>query len=409
MPCRSEFYLYKRKKQKGSYWYVCYVDPVTFRQGTAKSIDVLKEKLGLWDFKSVKRRDEAAIIAKKALEMGIVGSGNCYHRTFEDYALEFWDFDRSMYIRRRNSMKPGSIGREYAANMYFFIKRDVLPLLPPGIRLSDIRTLHLDNVINALLVDRKLSSGTVQLVSLSFSIPLKEAYREGYIPSDPTERMVKVMRTERERGSLTFTECRKIYDYLESHKDSMVSSYRLGIKVALLTGMRSGEVRALNAADISSIDGMDEKMVAIRHSISPYSGLKSTKGKYERKVLIPSSLADELLANQDEEGRLLPSVFSGYVSSPTLREQFYKVLEAIGISREQRMERNLTFHSLRHSFSTLGREFNVSQEDRMLVMGHRSVEVNDRYTHPGLESLKRVSTISNMIAGTESADESAEA
>ena len=408
MPHRSEFYLYKRKKQRGSYWYVCFVDPIPYKQGTAKSIDVLKEKLGLWDFQSVKRRDEAAIIAKKALEMGIAGTRNGYHRTFADYALEFWDFDRSLYIKRRNSMKQGSIGREYAINMYFFIKRDVLPLLPKDIRLSDIKTYHLDNVINTLLVDRKLSSGTVQLIALSFSIPLKEAYREGYIPSDPTLRMVKVMRTERERGALTFPECRKIYDYLEAHKDTMVTSYRLGIKVALLTGMRSGEVRALNASDITSVDVPDEMMLTIRHSISPYSGLKSTKGKYERKVLISASLANELLENQDAEGRLLPSVFGGYMSSPTLRVQFYKVLENIGISKEERVERNITFHSLRHSFSSLGMEFDVSQEDRMLVMGHRSVEVNDRYTHPGLESLKRVSTISHMIAGTEGAGKSAE-
>ena len=84
------------------------------------------------------------------------------------------------------------------------------------------------------------------------------------------------------------------------------------------------------------------------------------------------------------------------------------MLEAIGISREERIERNLTFHSLRHSFSTLGREFDVSQEDRMLVMGHRSVEVNDRYTHPGIESLKRVSLVSHIIAGSENAEESAE-
>ena len=311
MPHRSEFYLYKRNKQKGSYWYVCYVDPITYKQGTAKSIDVLKEKLGLWDFHSVKRRDEAAIIAKKALDKGIAGTRNCFHRTFADYALEFWDFDRSMYIRRRNSMKPSSIGREYAANMYFFIKRDVLPLLPQDIRLSDIRTYHLDNVINKLLVERKLSSGTVQLVALAFSIPLKEAYREGRIVSDPTLRMVKVMRTERERGALTFQECRDVYDYLEAHKDSMVPSYRLGIKVALLTGMRSGEVRALNADDIAPVDVPDEMLLTIRHSLSPYSGLKSTKGKYERKVLIPKSLAEELLDNQDPEGRLLPSVFGG--------------------------------------------------------------------------------------------------
>ena len=399
MPHRSEFYLYKRKKTRGSYWYVCYVDPITGKQGTAKSIDVLKEKLGNAGIGSVRRRDEAAIIAKQALDRDLVGMKNSYGMLFADYCLDFWDYDRSVYIKRRNSMKPGSIGREYAANMYFFIKRNVIPLLPLNIRLSEVKTAYLDDIVNTLLIDRGLSSGTVQLVVLAFSIPLKEAYRKGLISIDPTLRMVKVIRTEKKRGAFTFEECRAIYDYLECSKSLMIESYRLGIKLALLTGMRSGEVRALHSEDLEPSVNPDMTLVHIRHSISPYSGLKETKGKYEREVLIPNSLADELRANQDRNGILLPSVFKGYMSSPTIRDQFYKVLEAIGISEEERDRRNLTFHSLRHSFSTLGNEFNISQEDRMHVMGHRSVEVNDRYTHAGQASLERVSKITLRISG----------
>ena len=76
MAHRTEFYLYKRKKKKGSYWYVCYLNRETGKQMTAKSIDVLKEKLGQRDFTPVKRRDEAVIIAKRALDSGIIYSDN---------------------------------------------------------------------------------------------------------------------------------------------------------------------------------------------------------------------------------------------------------------------------------------------------------------------------------------------
>ena len=71
MAHRTEFYLYKRKKKRGNYWYVCYLDRQTGKQGTAKSIDVLKQKLGINDYSSVTRRDEAVIIAKKALDSGL--------------------------------------------------------------------------------------------------------------------------------------------------------------------------------------------------------------------------------------------------------------------------------------------------------------------------------------------------
>ena len=45
MAKRKAFYLYKRKKKHGAYWYVCYINPDTGAQVTAKSIDVLKERL----------------------------------------------------------------------------------------------------------------------------------------------------------------------------------------------------------------------------------------------------------------------------------------------------------------------------------------------------------------------------
>ena len=45
MAKRKPFYVYKRQKKHGSYWYVCYINPDTGEQENARSIDVLKEKL----------------------------------------------------------------------------------------------------------------------------------------------------------------------------------------------------------------------------------------------------------------------------------------------------------------------------------------------------------------------------
>ena len=85
------------------------------------------------------------------------------------------------------------------------------------------------------------------------------------------------------------------------------------------------------------------------------------------------------------------------MSAPSLRIAFYEVLDAIGIDEEERRKRNITFHSLRHSFSTLFRDFSISQEDRMLVLGHKSAKINDRYTHSTDEALERVSKLSSAI------------
>ena len=114
-------------------------------------------------------------------------------------------------------------------------------------------------------------------------------------------------------------------------------------------------------------------------------------------MLIPKTLSDALIANSDKDGRVLPSKWGGYISSPTLRNEFYKVLDKIGIKEEEREKRNITFHSLRHTFSTLARDEAISQEDRMVVLGHKSIEINDRYTHQSEEALRHVSTLTAEI------------
>lgn len=396
MAHRTEFYLYKRKKQRNSYWYVCYLDRDTGKQMTAKSIDVLKEKLGLWDFRSVTRRDDAVIIAKKALDSGIIFSNESNIR-FIDYCLNFWDWDNSEYIKMRNASKAGSIGKEYAHNMAFFLKKHVEKYLPPNLKLHSVQTRHLDNVLTTLSEKANLASGTLQLIALSFTLPLKEAFRKNIIAENPAAKMMRITRVEKERGCFSRDECLRILGYLKENKKQMFPSYYLAITLALITGMRSGEVRALNIRDIekSSYDGLWR--INIAHSLSPYSGLKGTKGKYDRAAFIPEAFKDEIFLNADKNGIAFPSKWGGYISSPTLRNMFYSVLNDIGIDEQIRIERNLTFHSLRHSFSTLGRDMNISQEDRMVVLGHKSKEINDRYTHISDEALYRVSTLTTDL------------
>jgi len=55
--------------------------------------------------------------------------------------------------------------------------------------------------------------------------------------------------------------------------------------------------------------------------------------------------------------------------------------EAIGISAAKQKERNLTFHSLRHSFITLGRSDGISDLDIQAVAGHSTRRMMEHYSH----------------------------
>lgn len=399
MPHRSEFYVYKRKKKRGSYWYVCYLDPESGRQGNAKSIDVLRERLGYKDFRSITRRDEAVIIAKQALDKGLIFNMNI-SLFYGDYCLDFWDYEKSSYIAMRNHLKPDSIGIEYANNMVYSLKKHIIPILPAGLKLQHVTTRHLDYLIRSLY-EKGLSSGSIQVISYSFLLPLKEAERTGLIPSNPAKRMMKITRTERTRGCLSSKEMNALCNILSKQKNEMFPSYYLAILLGIITGMRSGEIRALRISDLAQSSQEGWTKIEITHSIAPYSGLKGTKGKYARAVLIPDFVAMELLGNASKNGLLLPSKqHGGYISAPTLRSVFYSLLDLIGLDESIRKRRNITFHSLRHTFSTLGRDSHISQEDRMVVLGHKSVEINDRYTHQSDEALVSVSRLTGTLCSS---------
>ena len=397
MAHRRSFYLYKRHKTNGDYWYVCFLDKETGKQMTAKSIDCLKERMGIMDFTHISRKEDAAVIANKALESGILFSNNA-NVLFSDWCIDFWSWDKSEYIALRNNLHKDSIGKEYAYNMLKNFKKNVLPLIPKGLKLVNVTTQILDKITKELYKTGK-TSGTIKVIIYSFSIPLKEATRLGLISQNPADKLLKSSGDERDRGVLSKEELDKIVAYLQSNRDTIFSSYRLGILLAASTGMRLSEVRAVNVSDFVECDVKGYEKLLIRHSIGYLSGVKGTKGKYDRSVLVEKSFAEEIKKNANDNGVAFPSSREKreYMSAPSLRIAFYEILSEIGINEEERKKRNITFHSLRHSFSTLSRDYEISQEDRMLVLGHKSTKINDRYTHSTDEALERVSKLSSII------------
>lgn len=411
MAHRRSFYLYKRHKTKGDYWYVCFLDKETGRQMPAKSIDCLKERMGIMDFSHITRKEDAAVIASKALESGILFSNNA-NVPFSDWCRDFWSWDKSEYITLRNNLHQNSIGKEYAYNMLKNFEKNVAPLVPKGLKLVNVTTQILDKITKTLYKTGK-TAGTIKIIIYSFSIPLKEAARLGLISQNPADKLLKSSGDEKDRGVLEKEEIGKIVTYLEENKSSIFPSYRLGILLAASTGMRLSEVRAVNVSDFVECEVEGFEKLLIRHSIGYLSGVKGTKGKYDRAVLIKAEFAEEIKKNANDNGVAFPSSRESkdYMSAPSLRIAFYEILEAIGIDEEERKKRNITFHSLRHSFSTLSRDYAISQEDRMLVLGHKSTKMNDRYTHSTDEALERVSKLSTMILssnGNMSAENSAE-
>jgi integrase len=113
-------------------------------------------------------------------------------------------------------------------------------------------------------------------------------------------------------------------------------------------------------------------------------------------VAIHAVLEDYLLslpAPKIDDAYLFPSLAQRNISP--LSKAFKKIMERANI--EQRVIREcsqsgsgrrvnaLTFHSLRHSFSSILANAGISEETRMALTGHVTREQQQRYTHRDLE------------------------
>jgi site-specific recombinase XerC len=64
-----------------------------------------------------------------------------------------------------------------------------------------------------------------------------------------------------------------------------------------------------------------------------------------------------------------------------IHRQFDRALEKIGISREEKLRRHLSFHAWRHFFNTFLRLRNVPDSKVQPVIGHLTKKMTEHYTH----------------------------
>lgn len=69
------------------------------------------------------------------------------------------------------------------------------------------------------------------------------------------------------------------------------------------------------------------------------------------------------------------------VSAEYFRSALVRELRSIGIDEKTQKERNITFHSLRHTFVTLGRMSGLTDFKIQTIARHKSAGIMEHYSH----------------------------
>jgi len=125
-------------------------------------------------------------------------------------------------------------------------------------------------------------------------------------------------------------------------------------------------------------------------------GIKTEAGKNRVVTISPKvqKIVDALAANKIA-GPIFCDSKGGPMDIKEYREHFYAALEACGIENPITevngiKRRKYTPHSCRHTFSTLMKNVQGADKDKLALIGHTSTEMLRHYQDVDLEGLRRI-------------------
>jgi site-specific recombinase XerD len=157
------------------------------------------------------------------------------------------------------------------------------------------------------------------------------------------------------------------------------------LETAYATGMRLGEVIHLLLTDI------DSQRMVIR--------VEQGKGRKDRYVMLSTSLLETLRAYWRKEKPktiLFPGKGGKEPLHPTSAQKAFQRARS-----RAKIEKPISFHTLRHSFATHLLEDGANVRTIQSLLGHRSLESTQRYTHLAKNYLNQTKSPLDRLRGEE--------
>jgi integrase len=225
-----------------------------------------------------------------------------------------------------------------------------------------------------------LTPTTVNLDITILSAAFNSAWKQGHISVNPCQAIEPLKDKAHRKHVFTPEQVSALVKTAEGDLKGL-------IRVAFYTGQRLGDCANVRWQDIDLVS----EIKTIR--------FQPRKGGGEVVTVIHPSLEDFFLSlptAKSDDAFLFPNLARRNTSA--LSKHFCKLMEQARI--EQRIIREraksglgrnvnaLSFHSLRHSFSSILANAGVSEERRMALTGHSTRDMHQRYTHHELERLR---------------------
>lgn len=231
------------------------------------------------------------------------------------------------------------------------------------------------------MLSEGLSDSTIRSIKSVFCQILRYGDRDIALNSRNTlpNRSSNNVRFSNEISVFTANEQTRLISYLRQNTDS----YKLGILVCLLTGIRLGEICALETNDIQ----LENKRIMIHRTVQR---IKTTDGSnktslyitppkthHSRREIPICTTLETILKDHMEQKKYL--VNGDKPMEPrTYQYMFARFLKYISLEKKN-------FHSLRHTFATNCIDSGMDPKCLSEILGHSDVNTTlNKYVHPTL-------------------------
>ncbi len=308
---------------------------------------------------------------------------------FINYTKKWFVWGHCPYISSEER-RGRKLSHSNADNNRRILEKHILPSFK-DLKLSEITPAHIENWMFKLQ-KKELSGRSINIYYTTLQNILSEATRIGDLVINPCLNVKRMAETKKVRAILTMEEYKILFN--ENALKEIWNSQLVYFSITLLgasCGLRLGEIQALRNENIN----LDKLEIKICHSWDRKYGLVETKTKDTRVVPITPKIKQYLTLCQsiNQFGHIFS--FNGGkqpVDHKAIGKFFKRALETIGIDENERKERGLTFHSLRHFTNSFFND-HFDKSLTMKIIGHSTTEMNQHYDHATIERIDQIRTV----------------
>jgi integrase len=362
------------KHPRSPYWYACYTDALGRRLKKSTGLTARSKALEMARTLQ-KAADEArrgALTEARTRELLSEVLQSVNGEGLQIFSAEQW-FDH--FVKQKQKSRAAATGKRHAQTM-----REFMAFLGHRAKLN-IAAITSRDV--ASFRDRRhalgLAPATVNVDVAILSAAFNAALRQGHVLVNPCLAIEALKNKPQRKGVFTPEQVSALLKTAEG-------DWRGLILLAFYSGQRLLDCATLRWRSIDLVSEIKTIRFAVR------------KTGAEVVTVVHPSLEDYLLslpAAKSDDEYIFPTLAEHTAS--VLSHRFAELMEQAHIERGvirkrttqgSRSVSTLSFHSLRHSFSSILANAGVSEERRMALTGHSTRDMHQKYTHHQLEQLR---------------------